>query len=85
MPEHRMTWEEFQKMLKELPGNDAKYDVSAVAADENSLLKGKMIIYLGSSVTFGAASFEQSFIDLSLSVELCHDILSRKPYPVRHW
>ena len=63
MPEHRMTWEEFQKMLKELPGNDAKYDVSAVAADENSLLKGKMIIYLGSSVTFGAASFEQSFIE----------------------
>ena len=63
MPEHRMSFEEFLAMLKKHPGNAEKYDVANAVRDESSPLKGKNIIWLGSSVTFGAAAFEQSFIE----------------------
>ena len=69
MADHPMTWEEFLEILKAHPGNDQKYDVSSAAADEDSRLKGKTIIYLGSSVTFGAAAFEQSFIEFIDRIE----------------
>lgn len=55
--------DEIMEMLRKLPGNGEQYDVSNVQADENSKLRGKTIIFLGSSVTFGAASFEQSFVE----------------------
>ncbi len=63
MPDRPKTFEEFLEMMKKLPGNAPEYDVSTISRDENSVLKGRSIIYLGSSVTFGAASQEQSFIE----------------------
>ena len=50
------------------PGNDDRYDVSAVLPDHESPLRGKTIIFLGSSVTVGAFSFGQA----------CADYLARK-------
>ena len=44
-------------------GNSEKYSIANTAADENSPLKGKKIIFLGSSVTFGSASKEESFVE----------------------
>lgn len=41
-----------------LPGNDAKYDSSNLSKVSGSKLEGKNILFLGSSVTFGAASME---------------------------
>ena len=53
MPDRPKTFEEFLEMMKKLPGNAPEYAVSTVSRNENSVLKGKSIIYLGSSVTFG--------------------------------
>lgn len=58
-----MTKEEFIEMIRKLPGNAEQYDVSHTQKDERSKLNGKTIIFLGSSVTFGAASLEQSFVE----------------------
>ena len=44
-------------------GNDRKYSVSLTDALEDSRLKGKKIIFLGSSVTYGSASGGESFAD----------------------
>ena len=58
-----MTKEEWMEMIAGLSGNDEQYDVSHTVLDQESKLKGKTIIFLGSSVTFGAASLEQSFVE----------------------
>lgn len=55
-PEHGYTREEH-------PGNAEKYDAMQYPAKENSPLKGKHLIFLGSSVTEGYASLHQSFVD----------------------
>ncbi len=44
-------------------GNQPQYRPEQGAVDENSPLKGKQIIFLGSSVTFGAASLENAFVE----------------------
>ena len=44
-------------------GNDEKYSVSNTPTDENSPLRGKTVIFLGSSVTFGSASKGESFVE----------------------
>lgn len=44
-------------------GNSIKYSVSRTEPDPESLLKGKTVIFLGSSVTYGSASFGESFAD----------------------
>ncbi len=46
-----------------MPGNDEKYGLEYAGNVENSLLKGKVICFLGSSVTKGAASGGVSFVD----------------------
>ena len=56
MPEHGYTKEGH-------PGNAGQYDVNKYPAKENSPLKGKHLIFLGSSVTLGFASMNQSFAD----------------------
>ncbi len=43
-------------------GNNNKYDVKNVAAIKNSPLAGKTIMFLGSSVTVGACSYDVSFV-----------------------
>ena len=45
------------------PGNAACYDVSIVAPDRTSPLRGKAIAFLGSSVTVGALSMGQAVAD----------------------
>lgn len=44
-------------------GNAAEYSVSQTAEKKNSRLKGKTVIFLGSSVTYGARSKGESFVD----------------------
>ena len=64
-----MTKEEWMERIAGLAGNDEQYDVSHTVLDQNSKLKGKTIIFLGSSVTFGAASLEQSFVEYLAAAE----------------
>lgn len=45
------------------PGNSKKYDLEHVREQAGSVLKGKKIVFLGSSVTYGAASQGISFAD----------------------
>lgn len=48
------------KIVVGKPGNGERYDVSAVVPDPDSPLKGKTVIFLGSSVTEGTGSCGQS-------------------------
>lgn len=50
------------KMAK-LPGNEEQYHPENVVPLENSPLKGKRLLFLGSSVTNGSASLEKSMAD----------------------
>ncbi|EOS38364.1 hypothetical protein C808_02565 [Lachnospiraceae bacterium M18-1] len=45
------------------PGNSKKYNLDGVEAKQESVLKEKKIIFLGSSVTYGASSQGISFVD----------------------
>lgn len=49
--------------FKAHPGNDAKYLPDTLSPDENSPLAGMTMIFLGSSVTLGYASLDNSFVD----------------------
>ena len=46
------------------PGNLPKYNVSKMETKDGSPLKDKNIIFLGSSVTRGFGSYQQSFVDM---------------------
>lgn len=46
--------------LKSMPGNAAEYDFEKITPMENSVLAGKTVVFLGSSVTNGAAALYQS-------------------------
>ena len=46
------------------PGNGPEYDLTNMKKTETSPLKGKTILFLGSSVTYGAAAGGQSFVEL---------------------
>lgn len=50
-------------LVKIMPGNDSKYEPAQMERDESSPLNGKQIIFLGSSVTQGAASCGNSFVE----------------------
>lgn len=59
------TYEQFSQALKqmaELPGNQSSYAVNRVTPQVTNLT-GKKILFLGSSVTFGAMSLGESFVD----------------------
>lgn len=47
-----------------LPGNAAAYDTANLSPNEPSVLTGKTILFLGSSVTYGGGSDGQSFVEL---------------------
>lgn len=57
----------FRKLIRKrihyLKGNQSQYDISQAGVYENSPLALKNIIFLGSSVTYGAASLGISFAD----------------------
>lgn len=52
------------KKRADAPGNAAAYDVGNLERREDSSLAGKTILFLGSSVTDGAAAEGQSFVEL---------------------
>ncbi len=52
------------KKRADAPGNAAAYDVDNLEKHEDSPLAGKTILFLGSSVTEGAAAESQSFVEL---------------------
>ena len=53
-----------RKKRAEAPGNAEKYDAANLEKNSGSALEGKTIIFLGSSVTEGAAAEGQSFVEL---------------------
>ncbi|MCF0112021.1 MAG: SGNH/GDSL hydrolase family protein [Erysipelotrichaceae bacterium] len=63
-----------EKKSAGLKGNSAQYDLKNAGFCENSALKGKNIIFLGSSVTYGAASQGISFADYICQRNGCHMI-----------
>ena len=60
-------WGPFKKVhnlkMASLPGNAKIYALQNVAPLENSLLEGKRIVFLGSSITYGEAALGISFAD----------------------
>lgn len=52
-----------------LPGNSTEYDLANLPATAPSVLTGNHILFLGSSVTYGAASQGQSFVDLFAALD----------------
>ena len=44
-------------------GNSAEYSLASVQPLPDSTLTGKNIFFLGSSVTYGACSMHESFVD----------------------
>lgn len=60
-------WGPFGKLVniktKKLAGNADKYAVENVQPLENSPLQGKNICYLGSSITYGAFSLQESYVE----------------------
>ena len=53
----------FGEMLMKMPGNAPEYAVAAAAENPDSPLKGKRIIFLGSSVMAGTMAMNESFCD----------------------
>ena len=49
--------------MSDIPGNAEEYHLENVTPLENSPLKGKKILFLGSSVTYGSASMQTSMAD----------------------
>ena len=64
---YEWSWGPFARLhdikTAELPGNAAQYDLTNVRRLADSPLEGKHILFLGSSVTYGAASQGVSFAD----------------------
>lgn len=64
---YQWSWGPFSRLhdikTSSLPGNAEQYALKQVMVVENSPLAGKQIIFLGSSVTYGASSKGVSFAD----------------------
>ncbi|MGN0796626.1 MAG: SGNH/GDSL hydrolase family protein [Christensenellales bacterium] len=62
-----VTWGPFGQLANirfgKMEGNGTKYSVDNVQTLENSPLEGMNICYLGSSVTYGASSLQESFVE----------------------
>ena len=62
----------------EAPGNAEAYDAVRLEAHKESPLQGKTIVFLGSSVTYGAAAEGQSFVELFERLDGVHVIKEAK-------
>lgn len=64
---YQWSWGPFSKLMNlrcaNMEGNSAVYAVETVESIEKSPLKGKNILFLGSSVTYGAHSLQTSFVE----------------------
>ncbi len=54
---------------EKLAGNAAEYSVENTQTNEDSPLKGKTIIFLGSSVTYGSDAMGESFVDFMEKID----------------
>ena len=66
------------KKRADAPGNAAEYDADRLEKHKNSPLAGKTILFLGSSVTEGAAAESQSFVELFETLDGVHAIKEAK-------
>ena len=66
------------KKRSDAPGNAARYDVELLERHPDSVLTGKTVLFLGSSVTYGAAAEEQSFVELFEKLDGVHAIKEAK-------
>jgi len=57
--------------MSNIPGNAKEYHLENVNTLENSPLKGKKILFLGSSVTYGSASMQVSMADYLGAIDGC--------------
>ena len=67
-----------EKKRADAPGNADAYDAAQLQKHEASPLKGKTILFLGSSVTFGAAAEGQSFVELFETLDSVNAIKEAK-------
>lgn len=58
-----------ERKRADMPGNADKYNADQLTKHNGSPLEGKTIIFLGSSVTYGAAAEGQSFVELFEAVD----------------
>ncbi len=58
-----------ERQRAKAPGNASQYDVHNLAPHADSPLAGKTILFLGSSVTEGAAAKGQSFVELFAALD----------------
>ncbi len=59
---------------EKLEGNAEEYSVENTQVNENSPLKGKNIIFLGSSVTYGSDAMGESFVDFMEKIDGIHAV-----------
>lgn len=75
---YKWSWGPFSRLhdikMRNLPGNAEAYSPENVEPIDNPLLKGRKIICLGSSVTYGASSLGVSFADYLEVRDGCHII-----------
>lgn len=60
-----------ENRMKSIPGNGSAYHLETVQPMEGSPLKGKRLLFLGSSVTLGSASLEVSMADYIAVLDQC--------------
>lgn len=71
-----ITYQERQRSAA--PGNADEYNVEKLSVNPDSPLNGKNIIFLGSSVTYGAAAEGQSFVELFETLDGVHAVKEAK-------
>lgn len=65
--------------MAKLPGNAESYGMDSLGETENSPLKGKKVLFLGSSVTYGAASLREGipeYFAVRLGCEITKEAVS---------
>lgn len=67
-----------EKKRADAPGNAERYAVEQLERHPDSVLTGKTVLFLGSSVTYGAAAEEQSFVELFEKLDGVHAIKEAK-------
>lgn len=67
-----------EKKRSDAPGNAERYDVEQLQTHPDSPLTGKTVLFLGSSVTYGAAAEAQSFVELFEKLDGVHAIKEAK-------
>ncbi len=80
---YRFSWGPFKALgdarMGKLPGNSPEYGMSGLSPLEDSPLAGKKVLFLGSSVTYGAASLQEGipeYFGVRLACEVTKEAVS---------